>query len=211
MALVDADYKFRWVNIGAQGVCSDAQIWNQCELKNAIERGVIGIPPAAPLPGDDRPMSYYIIADDAFGTNTCLMKPYSRRGLANDERIFNYRLSRARRVVENAFGILANRFRCLLSVMLQDPDTVHAIVLACVCLHNIMKVRYPGEENPLMDQEDVNHNLIPGAWREGVNMDDVQNTRGGNLDYLEAKQQRLYLKHYVNSPVGAVPWQDRMV
>ena len=47
MALVDADYKFRWVNIGAQGGSSDAQSWNQCELKNAFERGVIGIPPAA--------------------------------------------------------------------------------------------------------------------------------------------------------------------
>ena len=79
--------------------------------------------------------------------------------------------------------------------MLQDPDTVHAIVLACVCLHNILRVRCPGEENPLMDQEDVNHNLIPGAWREGVNMDDVLNTRGGNLVYLEAKQQSLNSKH----------------
>ncbi|XP_071105184.1 uncharacterized protein [Haliotis cracherodii] len=152
MALVDSDYEFRWVDIGAQGGCPDAQIWNQCELKNAIERGVIGIQPAAPLPGDDRPMSYYIIADDAFGMNTWLMKPFSRRGLANDERIFNYRLSRARRVDENTFGILANRFRCLLSVMLQDPDTVYAIVLARVCLHNIMRVRYPGEQNPIIDQ-----------------------------------------------------------
>ena len=33
MPLVDADYKFRWVNFGAQGGCSDAQIWSQCALK----------------------------------------------------------------------------------------------------------------------------------------------------------------------------------
>ena len=39
MAFVDADYKFLWVNIGAQGGCSDAQIWNQCDLKKAIEGG----------------------------------------------------------------------------------------------------------------------------------------------------------------------------
>lgn len=211
MALVDADYKFRWVNIGAQGGCSDAQIWNQSELKKAIERGLIGMPTATPLPGDDKPMGYYIIADDAFGMKTWLMKPFSRRCLANDERIFNYRLSRARRVVENAFGILANRFRCLLSVMNQKPDTVHVIVLACVCLHNIMRVRYPGDQNPLMDQEDDDHQVIPGAWRDGVNMDDVQIPRGGNLDTFDAKQQRLYLKHYVNSPVGSVSWQNKMV
>ena len=91
-------------------------------LKEAIEKGTIGMPTAIPLPGDDKPMGYYryIIADDAFGMKTWLMKPFSRRNLANDERIFNYRLSRARRVVENASGILANRFRCLLSVMNQN-------------------------------------------------------------------------------------------
>ena len=130
------------------------------------------------------------------------MKPFSRRGLANDERIFNYCLSRARRVVENAFGILANRLRYLLSVMNQKPDTVLVIVLACVCLHNIMRVRYPGDQNLLMDQEDDDHQVILGAWRDGVNMDDVQIPRGGNMDTFNAKQQRLYLKLYVNSSVG---------
>lgn len=157
MALVDADYKFRWVNIGAQGEFSDAQIWNQSDLKQAIERGLMGLPTPTPFPGDDKPLGYYIIADDAFGMRTWLMKPFSRRCLSYEERIFNYRLSRSRRVVENAFGILANRFRCLLSVMNQEPETVHVIVFACVCLHNIMRMRYPGDQNLLLDQEDERH------------------------------------------------------
>ena len=105
MDLVGADYPFIWVNIGSQGGCSDAQIWNQSDLKLAIERGLIGMPEATPLPGDDRPIGYYIIADDAFAMRTLLMKPFSRRGLEKDERILNYRSSRARRVVENACGI----------------------------------------------------------------------------------------------------------
>ena len=96
MALVDADYKIRWLNIGAQGGCSDAQIWNQCDLKKASEGGLIGIPTPSPLPGDDKQIGYYIIGYDAFGMKTWLMKPFLRRSHENDERIFNYRLYRAR-------------------------------------------------------------------------------------------------------------------
>ena len=55
----------------------------------------------------------------------------SRRNLTEEERIFNYMLSRARRVVENAFGILAMRFHCMLGCLNQCPDTVDSIVLAC--------------------------------------------------------------------------------
>jgi hypothetical protein len=86
----------------------------------------------------------------------------------------------ARRVVENAFGILGNRFGCLFTTMKHEPKMVECIVLACVCLHNIMRVRYPHDQNILLDHEDNNHVVIPGAWRQGVNMDDMQHVRGGN-------------------------------
>ena len=35
-----------------------------------IEGGLIGIPMPSPLPGDDKPIGYYIIGDDAFGMKT---------------------------------------------------------------------------------------------------------------------------------------------
>ena len=55
--------------------------------------------------------------DDAFGLRPYMMKPYGSRGLDDEQRIFNYRLSMARRVVENAFGIMANHFQVLMSTM----------------------------------------------------------------------------------------------
>ncbi len=56
LALVDGDYKFLWVDVGQNGSLSDAQILNQCELKEAIEDTMIGFSPEGPLSKDDRPM-----------------------------------------------------------------------------------------------------------------------------------------------------------
>ena len=211
MALVDANYKFLWVQIGDAGSCSDGQIWNHCDLQAALSTGVLGVPVADPLPGDNVNTPYFIIADDAFAMKTHLMKPFPRRGLEGAERVFNYRLSRARRVVENAFGILANRFRCLLTTMHIRVQRVPLIVRTCVVLHNYLRVRYPGADNHVVDLENADHQLIPGAWRTDAVMADVNQRQCGNRDSQAAKTQRLDLKNYFMSPAGSVPWQDRMV
>ncbi|XP_062592427.1 putative nuclease HARBI1 [Saccostrea cucullata] len=211
MGLVDADYKFIGVDIGANGSASDATVFNNLELKDVIENQNIGFPEADPLPNDNRNIPYFIVGDDAFPLRTWLMKPFARRTLTNEERIFNYRLSRARRVVENAFGILANRWQCLLAPMHQEPETVSSMVLACCCLHNLMRMRFPNLQNENLDQEDLNHHVVPGAWRNCANLTDLDNVGGCNRATIAAKTQRLYLKHYYNSPVGAVPWQNDMI
>ena len=211
MALVDADYKFLWVDVGTAGSTSDCAIFNLSELKEMFEADTIGVPAPDPLTHDDQPTPYFLIGDDAFPLRTWLMKPFSQRQLNHEKRIFNYRLSRARRIVENAFGILANRFGCLLTHMRQQPRTVTTITEACVCLHNLMRIRYPGQQNALVDQEDEDHQVVPGAWRDGRNMEDMEDVAGGNRATMRGKAQRLYLTHYVNSAVGSVPWQDRIV
>ena len=210
MALVDAEYKFIWTDTGLPGSHSDAQLFNHSELREAIMDGTLNLPAPRPLPGDDRPLPYFIIGDDAFALRTWMMKPYSHRNLHHDERIFNYRLSRARRIVENAFGILANRFQCLLGTMQQHPPTVTKIVDACVCLHNLLRLWFPGVPHRA-DREDQHRNVEPGAWRLGLHMEDVEAPHGGNRDTKAAKSQRAYLKHYYNSEAGRVDWQERMI
>ena len=211
MALVDADYKFMWIDVGGFGSQSDAQIYNQSELKECLEDGSIELPPPSPLPNDVQDLPYFMLGDDAFGLRPYLMKPYSGRHLTREEMIANYRISRARRVVENAFGIMAQRWRVLLSTMQQMPVNAQIIVEACVCLHNFIRLRNPAIQNIQLDAEDGEHNLIPGAWRQDANLPDLDVPQGGNRDTVLAKRQRDYLSDYFNSPAGCVPWQDRII
>ena len=104
LTLVDGQYKFRWVDVGTAGCCSGAQIFNTCHLKRKIDDGSIGFRDPAPITQGGRDIPYFILADDAFALKTWLMKPYGRRMLTREERIANYRISRDRGVVENAYG-----------------------------------------------------------------------------------------------------------
>ena len=212
MALVDADYKFIWADIGGMGSASDAQIYNASELKECVEDGSLGLPDPDPLPNDSQDVPYFFVGDDAFALRPNMMKPYSLRGLTQQERIFNYRLSRARRVVENAFGILANRFQVLLSTMQQHPETVKLIVTACMLLHNLMRKRYPALRNQQLDRaENLDSDYVPGAWRTGLDLKDTRVVTGCNTSSKEGKKQRNLIKHWTSSEAGSVPWQDRMI
>lgn len=148
LALADADYKFLWVDVGAEGRAGDAGVYNESELKQAITSNTIGFPDPGPLPRDTMrtPVPYVIVADDAFAISKNLIKPYrfTRRQTTWEEDVFNYRLSRARRIIENVFGILTHRFRCLLTTLQQEPVVVKDIVIASCTLHNFLCVRNPG-------------------------------------------------------------------
>ena len=51
-----------------------------------------------------------MVGDEIFGLKPYLIRPYSgQRSARLPQDVFNYRLSRARRVIENAFGILVAR------------------------------------------------------------------------------------------------------
>ncbi|WAR05897.1 HARB1-like protein [Mya arenaria] len=176
-----------------------------------LEENNLGLPDPDPLPGDDMNTPYFLIGDDAFPLRTWMMKPYSRRNLTNEERIFNYRLSRARRVVENAFGLLAMRFQCLLGCLNQMPETVDLIILACVTLHNLISIRYPAIARLAVDQEDEHNQLVPGEWRQGRQLADGDRTHGRNVVTSAGVSQRNYIKHYFNSRAGSVEWQQNMI
>lgn len=196
LALVDSNYCFRAVDVGHYGKCGDSNIFRQSALNNLLVSGQLNLPNNKALPNfeDITPMPYVIVADEAFSMTQHVMRPYPRRNLNEKKRIFNYRLSRARRFVECAFGILANKWRVFHSAICLDPDFVQLIVLAACVLHNFVRVRdgYTFEDtlsNPFQDIEVIGTGGTPS----------------------NAKSVREKFADYFTSPTGSVPWQFSMI
>jgi hypothetical protein len=107
LALVDANYKFITVDVVAYGKNSDGGIFHNSTLGRALRNGNLNIPGDKELPGTDISMPHVIVGDEAFPLSKYLMPPYPGNQTKNNEakKIFTYRLSRARRVSENSFGV----------------------------------------------------------------------------------------------------------
>lgn len=63
------------------------------------------LPPPEPLGAAMEQVPYCIVADDAFPIKPYIMKPFPMHDMTMPQRIFNYRLSRSGRIIENVFGI----------------------------------------------------------------------------------------------------------
>lgn len=109
------------------------------------------------------------------------MKPYAGdHSRGSQKRIFNYRLNRARRVVENAFGIISSVFRVLRKPMLIQPETVQLVVAAIIYLHNYLRRHSAHQYTPhgVLDYK-KNGELVVGSWgndEEMQSMYSVQKT-----------------------------------
>ena len=219
MAMVDAKYKFTFLDVGCNGRISDGGVFANCTLSEALRSGSLDLPPPQTLPGRETKVPYVIVADDAFPLSKHIMKPFPFRNQPGTVRVFNYRLSRARRIVENAFGILANVFRVFRKPILVGPDKTEVIVLAACALHNFLLANKDSRNiyapTGTFDEDDTDTGVtIPGDWRvEGMpanNLMDAQRL-GSNRYGEEAKQIREEFKDFFVTPQGEVPWQYRYI
>ena len=209
LAMVDANYRFTYVDIGAAGRAGDASVFADSLLKKALVHNYLDLPDAIALQGMSTKISHHVVGDDAFPLNAQLMKPYTHRNLTKEQHIFTYRLSRARRVVKNAFGILAHRWRVFLTTITLSPERVTDILFAACCLHNLMIKKNRVSYLSPVDQENADHTIVRGDWRNNQVLNSMQPTIIGNAP-RDAKLQREILTPYCNTD-GCVPWQHDMV
>ena len=135
---VGPEYQFLFADVGMNGRNSDGGNWLQSPMRKALEKYTLSLPKPKPLYENRKETPFVCIGDDAFPLTNYPMKPYPQKDLAIDNRIFNYRLPRARRISQNAFGILANRWRVLHKPFSLQPQKVK-ITFAILILHNWLR------------------------------------------------------------------------
>ena len=127
------------VPVGGHGgmSTSDAQIFKHTDLRHKIEDGSISFSDSESLGISGPKVNFFLLGDDAFLLMLWLMRPYSSHSMDLKGMVFNYRIRHGRTVVENAFGILTSRFR-----IFQSPLVVNRVFMACLVLHNLLRIRY---------------------------------------------------------------------
>lgn len=136
-AVADAKYKFIIVDVGARGRESDGGVFDRSAFGKLYNNHELQLPPPVYHAELGSHIPYVFLGDDAFPSGNHLVKPFKGDSLPPEEVVYNYRLSRARRVVENSFGILAARFRVLRKSIIGSETLVQNIILACCALHNL--------------------------------------------------------------------------
>lgn len=192
LAIVDADYCFTSIDVGSYGGNTDSNILKNSPLGEMLSAGKLNIPEAKTLPFDDdgKPMPFIIVGDEAFAQSKQIMRPYSRRNLTMKQRVCNYRICRARRMVECAFGVLANKWRIFQRALDVETKLADDVVKSCCVLHNFVRrkdgIRVEDEcyECPLND----------------ISCIGLRSDTGGT-------EVRDYFANYFVSPEGSLPWQ----
>lgn len=142
LALADANYVFTIVDIGAKGRRSDGGTLQQSELGFHLENNYLNLPKARRISENGPELPYVIVGDEAFALTPYMLRSYPRADNLNlEKKVFNYRLSRARRVVECAFGILTAKWRIFRRPMATNVDHAISIVKAATCLHNFLLMK----------------------------------------------------------------------
>lgn len=210
MAIVNANCECLYCDTGKNGRISDGGVLNNTKFYEKLTKNELRIPKPRSIENSNTVLRYVFVGDEAFAMRRELLKPYRRDTITRERRIFNYRLSRVRCVVENTFGILASRFCIFHTSINLKMDNVDTVVLTCCALHIFLRRRSPQIYTPYesMDRENISEGTVELGCDPELVHDLQRGTRGQMLS--NAIVVRDQFKDYFNNE-GAVTWQDTFI
>ncbi|XP_045480414.1 protein ALP1-like [Harmonia axyridis] len=203
LAVVDSEYRFIYISIGSYGKECDSTILKNSTFWQKFNDGSLNIPNPKPVHETiHEEMPYVLIGDEGFSLTPNLLRPYGGTHLDHEKKIFNYRLSRARRYVECVFGILANKWRILHRPIDLQIETAINVIKACTVLHNFVRDKdgINLQQNPISMETSEETGPFPRRPHP-------RPCRGGPT----ANIIRRAFAEYFSSDLGSIPWQETAI
>ena len=140
MAICDANYCFTMFDVGQFVSNNDSRVLANSTMGVAFESERLKVPKGRVIDQETGILPYFLVGDEIFPLKTWLIRPYPGTDLSCDEKkIYNYKHSRAPRVIENALGILITRWRIFYKPIKSTLENAENYTVACLALHNYLK------------------------------------------------------------------------
>ncbi|XP_049799807.1 uncharacterized protein LOC126235116 [Schistocerca nitens] len=208
LAIVDARYQFSLIDIGCNGRVSDGGVYAHSLINSALLENWLNVPQQKSLPGANIEVPYVILAGDAFHLEPYIIKPYRDCQNQKSKQIFNYRLSRGRRVVENTFGILANCFRVLLSTIPVSVGKVELTVQTLCILHNYLIEEAGTTYLTAADTENTDLcNINNGSWRGEKSLSIIPQKSGNRSSLCARVVREKFCKFFSTTRYASWQWE----
>lgn len=108
---------------------------------------------------ESSPREMHAFGDSAYPLRNYLMKPFRDNGrLTRKQEVFNMKLSRARTVIERAFGRLKGKFRVLKHLDMSRQDLILKFAMSACFLHNFILANEGLEQDEDCELERRPHN-----------------------------------------------------
>ena len=183
---------------GSYGRNSDGGIFAHSKLGKYLQIH-LDIPEDKQLTGTSCLASHVIVGDEAFPLKTYLKRPYpgSQSNGKHEKSILNYLLSQVKKVVENGFGILSQKFQVYQRTLQSLPQNADNIIFATCILRNYLRDQGVGLSD-MRSSANVRSKLTK-ILNQGISA------------HQSAFEVREKFKQFFNSPSGSVPWQNESV